>query len=443
MNSLFGVHYWRAEASKFVRQSLTWLCLGALLLVLMFTSISAGLDARAWRAAAAQDAPLHAQRLDAVMASVRKTATPGPALATATYQAGRSELGSTRMPVKEGLVLGVQRLQALPSALKVSLDNTHVDAREPGPIKNPLLSLSGLPGIPAMTALLLPLTALILCSGLLQEEREQGRLSLLRVQASQGLWGLMCAALGWRFIALWMVASVSALPAFALDPGSSASAAMGWLALLAVFTLVWVVIGGLLSCAPISSAASMLAALGIWLALTFVAPAAIVQGAQMHSPMPSRLSSIVKIREAQQDSEAHEQELAQHWYASHPDIPAHLPAVWPASFVVRALEQEHALRAELKSFEYARQAQSAFVDHWSWLSPGLILVLAGERLAGVDVRSHLAYMHQVDSFRDRWREFLVPRVMDREGLIAEGWSDLPSFCECVYDLQRGESREAK
>lgn len=101
-----------------------------------------------------------------------------------------------------------------------------------------------------------------------------------------------------------------------------------------------------------------------------------------------RLSSILKIRDAQQEIQAHEQELAQNWYASHPDIPSHLPAVWPASFVVRAL------RAELKRFEDAREAQSDFVEHWSWLSPGLSLVLASERRAGVDVRSHLAYMHQ-------------------------------------------------
>lgn len=427
MKAVFGVHYWRAEASKFVRQPLTWVSLGALMLVLMFTSISAGLDARAWRAAAAQDEPLRAQRLDAVMEAMRKAGTSGPALATATYQAGRSELGSTRMPVQEGLVLGVQRLYSLPSALKVSLDNSQVDARELGSIKNPLLSLSGLPGIPAMTALLLPLAALILCAGMMQEEREQGRLSLLRVQASHGVGGLMRAAIGWRFMALFGVASVSTLPAFALDPGSSASAALSWLGLLAVFTLIWVVIGGLLSWAPISGAASMLTALGIWLGLTFVVPAAMVQAAQIHSPMPSRLSSIVKIRDAQQESETHEQELAQNWYASHPDIPSHLPAVSPASFVVRALQQEQELRAELKRFEDAREAQSDFVEHWSWLSPGLSLVLASERRAGVDVQSHLAYMRQVDVFRERWREFLVPRVMDRKGLTPDGWSDLPSF----------------
>ncbi|MCS4292563.1 ABC-2 type transport system permease protein [Comamonas sp. BIGb0152] len=440
MNSLFEVHYWRAEASKFARQPSMWVCLAALLLVSMFTSISAGLDARAWRAAAANDESLRAQRLDAVIESAHKAGASGPALATATYQAGRGELGSTRMPVKDGLVLGVQSLRRLPSELKVSLENSQVDAREPGPIKNPLLSVASLPGIPAMTALLLPLVALILCAGLMQEEREQGRLSLLRVQSSQGIGGLMRAALAWRFIALWMVAFVSTLPAFALDPGSSPSAALGWLWSLAVFTFIWVVIGGLLSYAPISGAASMLSALGIWLALTFVVPAAIVQGAQMHSPMPSRLSSIVKIRDVQQESEAHEQELAQTWYAKHPDIPVHLPAVWPASFVVRALQQEQELRAELKSFEDARQAQSAFVEHWSWLSPGLNLVLAGERLAGVDVQSHLAYMHQVDSFRERWREFLVPRVMDRKGLAPDAWSGAPCFCERVYDLRRGESR---
>jgi len=427
MKALFEMHYWRAEGSKFLRQPLTWVCLVALMLVLMVTSITAGLDARAWRLAAAQDEPIRQARLEAAIESARKAGAPGPALATATYQAGRGELGSTRMPVKEGLVLGVQRLHSLPSELKASLENSQVDAKEPGPIKNPLLSVSGLPSIPAMTALLLPLAALILCAGLIQEEREHGRLSLLRVQASKGLGGLVRASLGWRFLAIWLAASVATLPGFALDPGSSSSAALGWLAMLAAFTLIWVVIGGLLSWAPISGPASLLAALGIWLALTFVVPAAIVQSAQMQSPMPSRLSSIVKIRDAQQESEEHEQELTEDWYSNNPGIPKHLPAVWPASFVVRALEQERELRPVVESFEDARRAQSAFVERWSWLSPGLYLVLSGERRAGTDAQSHIDYLHQVDEYERRWREFLVPRVMDRQGLAPEDWHLLPRF----------------
>lgn len=85
---------------------------------------------------------------------------------------------------------------------------------------------------------------------------------------------------------------------------------LAWIGALAVFTLVWVVLGGCLSWLPVSGASSMLAALGLWLTLTFAVPAALALAAERAAPMPSRLLSIVRIRAAQQESEAHEQDLA-------------------------------------------------------------------------------------------------------------------------------------
>ncbi|MET1116842.1 MAG: hypothetical protein ABWY08_18070, partial [Comamonas sp.] len=182
--------HWRAEALRLYRQPLAWWSLGALLVVLLASATSSGLDARAWRLAQARDAAVLDQQLEAALARFEKNA-PGPANATATYQLGRSGLGATRMPVKAGLGLGIQRLAALPVRLKASLDSRHADARDPGPLRNPLLAGTRLPGLPAMLALLLPLVALVLCAGLLQEEREQGRLGLVRVQSRHGLWPVL------------------------------------------------------------------------------------------------------------------------------------------------------------------------------------------------------------------------------------------------------------
>lgn len=417
-------HHWQAEGLRLRRQPLAWMAFAALLLVLLASAISAGRDARAWRAAAAQDtAVFAAKRAQAAL----RLLLPGPANATATYQLGRGELGSTRMPVHAGLALGVQRLDVLPARLKASLDSRHVDARDPGPLKNPLLTGSGLPGLPSMVALLVPLVALLLCAGLLQEEREQGRLGLLRMQSTHGMAPVLIAALGWRLLGLWAVAAAATLPALALDPGANLLVGLQWLGALAAFCTLWVLLGGLLSFLPGSGATAMLAALGLWLALTFALPAGLLLAAQQQAPTPSRLQSIVSIRAAQHDSEDHEQALAQAWYQAHPEIAAQLPAVWPASFVTRVLDQDLALQPLAEEFAQSRLEQAQLLHRWSWLSPGLALVLFGERLAGTDVGSHVRYLQQVEAFEQRWRDFLVPRVMDRAGLGAAKLQSLPRF----------------
>ncbi|RBB26915.1 hypothetical protein BRO04_08970, partial [Xanthomonas oryzae pv. oryzae] len=298
-------HYWRAEGSKLWRQPVAWMALIALFAVLLASAVCAGLDARAWRSAAALDAAARAAAINSATAQLKTP--PGPAAAIAAYELGRGELGVTRIPVQAGLGLGVQRLSVLPTRLKASLDNRLIESPDLGPLRNPLLNDTGLPGVPAMVALLLPLVALVLCSGLLQEEREHGRLGLLRVQSMHGMWPLVAAALGWRCFCIWAVTALATLPALLLDPGSNAPVMLAWIGALAVFTLVWVVLGGCLSWLPVSGASSMLAALGLWLTLTFAVPAALALAAERAAPMPSRLLSIVRIRAAQQESEAHEQ----------------------------------------------------------------------------------------------------------------------------------------
>lgn len=419
--------HWKAEGMRLRRHPLSWLALGTLLLVLLATSISAGLDARSWREASAQDSTAFEETLRSTIEKLNSNSTSSPANAIATYQLGRGELGSTRMPVDAGLGLGIHRLEVLPVRLKASLDSRQLEARDPGPIKNPLLIDTGLPGVPAMAALLIPLVALLLCSGLLQEEREHGRLELARVQAVNGMSPVLIAALGWRSMAIWTVSALATAPALVLDPDSTPLVQLQWIGAVGLFCLVWVAVGGLISCLPVSGATSILLALGIWLTLTFAVPAGITLAANNKAPTPSRLKSIVAIRDAQHDSEDNEQALAKAWYEQHPNVDSHLPAVWPASFVPRVLDQDLALTPVRLEFTESRANQADFVSKWSWISPGLALVLFGEKLAGTDAASYSRYVSAVDSFEQQWRQYLIPHVMNRKGLPPEQLRQLPQF----------------
>lgn len=419
--------HWQAEGLRLLRLPLARWALGSLFVALTACAIVAGLQAQAWRQAASQDEAAYAAVWQAQQQRLMQATSSGQASAAAVYQVGRSDLGQTRMPVLAGLSLGVQRLHVLPSRIKVSLETRQVDSRDPGPLHNPLLIDLGVPGLPAMVALLGSLVALVLCAGLVQEEREQGRLGFLRVQSRHGLAPVLWAALGWRWLALWLVAALATAPAFVLDPGASLLAALWWQVALAAFFAVWVGAGGLLSFVPLNGAACMLAALGLWLVSTFAVPAALVVGAQKAAPMPSRLAAVVALRNAQHEAEDNEQALAEAWYDEHPDIAQHLPAVWPASFVVRTLDQDAALQPLLEQFSASRAGQARWVSAWSWLSPGLALVLRGEQLAGTDWGSHMRYVAQVDAFEREWRAFLVPLVMGQQGVSGQALRRLPRF----------------
>ncbi len=422
-------HHWRAEGLRLRRLPAAWLALGLLFLALLGAALAAGLEARAWRNAAAAEDAAHAAALADATAAFCRAADPAPSRAIATYQLGRGALGATRMPVTAGLVLGVSNLRHLPTRVRASLDSRHTEAGDTDRLRNPLLTDSGLPGLPAVVALLLPLVALTLCAGLLQEEREAGRLGLLRVQAGSGLWPVLLAALGWRLLALWGVAAAASLPALALDPGADGRVALAWLGALAAFSAVWVALGGLLSCVPVSAATALLASLGLWLASTFAVPAVLAALAGARAPVPSRLAAVVEIRAAQQHAEDHEAALAAAWYAAHPGLAAAgaAPAAWPASFLPRVLEQDRRLQPMAARFADSRARQAAFVGRWSWLSPGLALVLWGQRQAGTDAAGHAAYLDAVAAFEQQWRAVLVPRVMSRRGLACAevGALDLP------------------
>jgi ABC-2 type transport system permease protein len=93
--------------------------------------------------------------------------------------------------------------------------------------------------------------------------------------------------------------------------------------------------------------------------------------------------------------------------------------------VPRVLEQDKRLRPLMRRFDERRLKQAAFVERWAWASPGLALVLTGERLAGTDTASQVRYLREVDAFEDRWRAFLVPKVMDRRGLSPADIGGLP------------------
>ncbi|MQT91635.1 DUF3526 domain-containing protein [Pseudomonas helleri] len=425
-----------AEWRRFIARPVSRWILLALGLLLLASAVWAGLGARSYRA---ETVSLHLQWRQvfdqAVAGAPQDFATDRPTgseAASTAHAIGRGELAPTRLPATGALVLGLQQYQVLPTAVRATVESRYTDGRVTGSLVNPWLSQTGLPSFPAIIVLLVPLAALALTAGMVQEEREQGIWRLICAQCSVGLGRVYAAAMAVRWAAVFAVAALCSVGAFVLDPGAALAPLFAWLLALAVFTAFWVLAGGALSLLPVSAGAALTGALGLWLALTFAVPAGLAWMAERVAPMPSRLSAIVELRAVQQDAEEREAELLKAWYADHPEqrpAPGMAPVrpTRPVTFMPRFEEQERHMRPLMRAFDKARSAQAARVEGGAWLSPSLALMVLADRLAGIDAERYGRYMEAVDRFEDRWRAFFMPGIMSYRGVTASQLRQLPVF----------------
>ena len=332
---------YHAEWLRLTRHAVTRWTLLALASLLTAAAAWSGRTAAEHRARAAEAQAELRSRIAAAAAGAPSTlpssASEGQKAAEAAFGIGRGELAATHLPALGGLVLGVQQYAAVPTSLRASLEVRHTDGRPLGTLRNPLLAETGLPGFPTVLVLLLPLAALAVTAGTVQEDRERTTWRLVRAQACRPLWRVVAVALSLRFAALLLLAAAASALAFSLDPGSTADALVQWGVALALFTAFWVLVGGALSLLPVSAGAAATAALGVWLALTFATPALLAWRAARTTPMPSRLAAIVRLRAVQLETEERDAALLRGWYEAHPrhrPLAALAPATptWPVTF---------------------------------------------------------------------------------------------------------------
>jgi ABC-2 type transport system permease protein len=210
-----------------------------------------------------------------------------------------------------------------------------------------------------------------------------------------------------------------------LDSGSTLYAATHWLVFVSVFAGVWVTISGLFLLLPVSSCATAVGLLGVWLVTTFAVPAGLSWAANGMQPMPSRLAAIVDIRRVQAQTSKQQAELLSAWFQAHPEVaplkePPREIAGLPAN-----LELDSKVRPLMYRFDEVRKAHFEFMERWSALSPALAAVLTADRLAGIDAPRYAEYIHAVNQFEDRWRAFFVPGIMGRQDRSASDYEQLP------------------
>ncbi|MFD4840686.1 DUF3526 domain-containing protein [Achromobacter sp. NPDC058515] len=345
------------------------------------------------------------------------------------FTLGRSMAGGAQLPAGPGLALSLSPFHMLNTRIAVSVESRHADGRRSDALSNPVLTQYGALDPAAVAALLMPLVAVGWCAGVLQEDRERGIWRVLCAQAARP-WQAFHAALALRAAALWLPAALACGLAMAIDAGVAAwPGVLWWTLCLAGYAAFWVALCGVLAQLPISSAAALLAGLTVWLLLTFAVPASLEMFAAARHPLPSRLASIVELRQAQQDAEVRMPELLKAWYAGHPESAPRVASghTWPVTFLPRFAYQDARLRPLMRRFDQQRLAQANFLERWTWLSPPMALLQVSDDLAGVSAAHHTAFLDAVDQYEQAWRDFFVPRVMSYRGLAARDYAIIPRF----------------
>lgn len=422
------------EWIRFSRNPLNLWIVGLFLLLMTLSAVWSGLAAREFRAKA--DAPMPQQQSanQAEMHDAPQNADPAR---KPTSSSASSTAPPIQLPALGGLALNVSQTDLLSTTIKISTRSRHTDGRTSDQLFNPLMHELGLLDFATVLALLTPLAIIALTYGLVQEDRESGVWRLVCTQTSQP-WRLVFAALGLRYGLLLLVIVIASLIAFAFDPGASAAAIGHWLVLISLYNLVWFSIAGLFLLLPVSSGAAAIAMLGSWLIITFAVPAGLGWAANQAVNMPSRMTTIVDIRQFQEQTSQQRQTLLAGWYAAHAEIKPPVPlknlpretAALPA-----ALQLDHRIRPLMYQFDQARKAQFEFMERWSGLSPALGVILMADRLAGIDGPRYADFIKAVNRFEDQWRDLFVPLIMGDIPWTDEQQKAAPQFDFRVEDNQ--------
>lgn len=420
MKHLLAIEWLRCQ-----RNRLNIGIVGSFTLLLLLSAINAGFNAREFRAAAAK--PLSTQH-SANQAEMHDAPKAGKTEQSSAFSASAASQ-PVRLPALGGLVLSVRQMDVLSSAIKISTRSRHIDGRTGDQLYNPLLHELGLPDFATVMALLLPLSVIALCYGLVQEDRERGIWRLVCTQTRHP-WHLVLAALSVRGLLVLVPALLTSSLAFALDPGASLAAFGYWCLLLFSFTLVWLVLAGLCLLLPVSSGAAAIAMLGSWLVLTFALPATLAWAANQAHPLPSRLQTIISIRHFQEQTNQQRQALVTAWYAANPQAIAPQPLdklPREISGLPAGLALDNHIRPLLYQFEQTRRLQFAWLEDYAPLSPALALILMADRLTGIDAPRYQAFIEAVNQFEDQWRAYFMTPIMINASWSPEQQANAPKF----------------
>jgi ABC-2 type transport system permease protein len=328
--------------------------------------------------------------------------------------------------------LAIGQSDLLPYYVKMTTDakETVTSGTE---LENPQRLLSGRLDLAFVLIYLYPLLILAISYNLLSAEHEQGTLALVLSQPVS-LQRLIVAKVAVRFLVL--LATVVGFATIALlisgvnvtSPDVTARLPL-WLAAIAVYGAFWFALAIAVASLGRPSAANAMLLAGAWLVVVVLLPSAFNLLVTSLFPVPSRVEMVQAVRDASDDANRQGSQLLAKYYEDHPELAAGGAEQAMNDFnVIRVAvgaEVEGRVRPVLDRYERQLASQQRLIDRLRVLSPAILMQDAINDIAGTGTARHRHFMAQVGRYHEAWRQFFVPRIMQRTQLATFG--DIPVF----------------
>jgi ABC-2 type transport system permease protein len=330
------------------------------------------------------------------------------------------------------LATGVSDLQ--PDAWRLTLMGK--EARGDSEFENPVNLAFGAFDLAFVLAFLLPLLVIALSFNLVSGEREQGTLALQWAQpvATGRLFFMKMLA---RFALLAGLTLLVTLPAL-LWAGISLASAAAWqtVGVAVLYALFWFFVALGVNLRGGSSAQNALVCIGAWLLFTLVMPALVNMVAEKVNPVPSRAGYQNAQRDLDNRLEASREKRLADYYKQHPQYTQKKEAEkewqdwYREDFALMDFEKK--VRDSLEQqYEGRAEAQSAFAEQLTVLSPALSVYRQLTDLAGTSRRAFKASEKALDEAQKNWASWFLKKFDAGQNLTVADYNEFMKFPDKV------------
>ena len=313
-----------------------------------------------------------------------------------------------------GLCLGQRDLY--PSYYRITMTDL---ARQMnvGELANPMKLMTGNFDLSYVMVFLLPLLVVALFYDLYAREKEEGTLALLKSQSVSVAKLFICKGI-LRLLIVWGIAAVLLLLGFLIQD-ISLSDQFGlfvqWTSVSFGYTLIWVILMGLIVYLRFGSALTAILGLGVWLLFTLIVPALLNLFVLANEPLPNRADLVHEVRELNDLIwEEPRSFVFDKFYPENPQYDADDTTTFDKWYYAgfRLVDQE--ANVMKKGIEEQVSRRNELLSKWEWLAPAAMVHERLSQLSETDRNSHLAFVEEVYAYHADLRKLYYDRIFSNE-----------------------------
>ena len=313
-----------------------------------------------------------------------------------------------------GLCLGQRDL--FPSYYRITMTDISRQLNS-GELANPMKLLTGNFDLSYVFVFLFPLLIVALFYNLFAGEKEGGTLSILRSQSPSLLMILISKGLMRAFIVFGLALLLLVLGFIiqGISLGENTDLFIQWLLFLFGYSLIWMVLMGIVVAMRKSSALSAMLGFGVWLVFTLIAPAMINLFVLTNEPLPNRTEMIHAIRnQSGQNWENPKSYVLDKFYEKNPEFndgdTIDFYKWYYAGFAILDMEAN-----ELKNgYEKQVSKRNELLKKWEWLAPAAMVHESLSKLSKTDRNSHLNFVQKVKNHHEELKKIYYARIFGKE-----------------------------